>query len=67
METPPLFAIPICAGVTNTMGGIAIDGHGRIRRPDGTTIDGLYTARGTTGGHEGGGVLGYIGGLIVSR
>ena len=29
--TPPLFAIPICAGITNTMGGMAVDEHGRVR------------------------------------
>lgn len=64
IETPPFFAIPICAGITNTFGGIAIDGHGRVRRPDGTVIDGLYAAGGCTGGLEGGGALGYVGGLI---
>jgi fumarate reductase flavoprotein subunit len=64
IETPPFFAIPICAGITNTMGGIAIDGQGRVRRPDGSAIAGLYAAGGTTGGLEGGGALGYVGGLI---
>jgi fumarate reductase flavoprotein subunit len=64
IETPPFFAIPICAGITNTMGGIAIDGHGRVKRPDGSAIAGLYAAGGTTGGLEGGGALGYVGGLI---
>ena len=64
IETPPFFAIPICAGITNTMGGIAIDGHGRVKRPDGSTIAALYAAGGTTGGLEGGGALGYVGGLI---
>ena len=64
IETPPFFAIPICAGITNTMGGIAIDGHGRVRRPDGSVIAGLYAAGGCTGGLEGGGALGYVGGLI---
>jgi fumarate reductase flavoprotein subunit len=64
IETPPFFAIPICAGITNTMGGIAIDGNGRVKRPDGSTIIGLYAAGGTTGGLEGGGALGYVGGLI---
>ena len=57
IETPPFFAIPICAGITNTMGGIAIDGHGRVKRPDGSTIAGLYAAGGATGGLEGGGAL----------
>ncbi|HEY1342256.1 MAG TPA: FAD-dependent oxidoreductase [Bryobacteraceae bacterium] len=64
IETPPFFAIPICAGITNTMGGIAIDGHGRVKRPDGSAIAGLYAAGGATGGLEGGGALGYVGGLI---
>ncbi|HEY3910086.1 MAG TPA: FAD-dependent oxidoreductase [Stellaceae bacterium] len=64
IETPPFFAIPICAGITNTMGGIAIDRHGRVKRPDGSAIAGLYAAGGTTGGLEGGGALGYVGGLI---
>jgi fumarate reductase flavoprotein subunit len=63
IETPPIFAIPICAGITNTMGGIAIDGQGGVRRPDGSAIAGLYPAGGTTGGLEGGGALGYVGGL----
>ncbi len=64
IETPPFFAIPICAGITNTMGGIAIDGHGRVKRPDGATIAALYAAGGATGGLEGGGALGYVGGLV---
>lgn len=66
LETPPYFAIPICAGITNTMGGIAIDSHGRVKRPDGSIIPGLYAAGGATGGLEGGGAVGYVGGLIKS-
>ena len=64
IETPPFYAIPICAGITNTFGGIAIDGYGRVRRRDGSVIEGLYAAGGCTGGLEGGGALGYVGGLI---
>jgi len=64
IETAPFFAIPICAGITNTMGGIAIDGNGRVRRRDGSAIEGLYAAGGCTGGLEGGGAFGYVGGLI---
>jgi succinate dehydrogenase/fumarate reductase flavoprotein subunit len=64
IETPPFFAIPICTGITNTMGGIATDGHGRVKRADGSVIAGLYAAGGATGGLEGGGALGYVGGLI---
>jgi fumarate reductase flavoprotein subunit len=68
IEAPPFLAIPICPGITNTMGGIATDGHGRVRRADtaqpGSVIPGLYAAGGCTGGLEGGGALGYVGGLI---
>lgn len=66
IETPPYYAIPICAGITNTMGGIAIDGHARVLRRDGSVIPGLYAAGGATGGLEGGGAVGYVGGLIKS-
>ena len=64
IETPPFFAIPICAGITNTLGGIAIDSHGKVKWPDRSAIAGLYAAGGSTGGLEGGGALGYVGGLI---
>lgn len=64
IESAPFLAIPICPGITNTMGGIATDGHGRVCRPDGAPIAGLYAAGGATGGLEGGGTLGYVGGLI---
>lgn len=64
IREPPFFAIPLCTGITYTMGGIAIDGRGRVRRDDGTIIDGLYAAGSATGGLEGGAQVGYVGGLI---
>jgi succinate dehydrogenase/fumarate reductase flavoprotein subunit len=64
ISEPPFLAIPLCAGITNTMGGILIDGDGRALRGDGSAIEGLYAAGGATGGLEGGGALGYVGGLI---
>lgn len=60
---PPFFAVPVCAGITYTMGGVAIDGQCRVEHKDGGVIDGLYAAGSTTGGHEGGPVAGYTGGL----
>jgi fumarate reductase flavoprotein subunit len=60
---PPFFAAPLIAGVTYTMGGIAIDGAARVLHRDGGAIEGLYAAGSTTGGHEGGPRLGYTGGL----
>ena len=60
----PFYAIPLCAGITYTMGGITIDPHGRALRPDGTVFPGLYAAGSTTGGLDGGFACGYVGGLI---
>jgi fumarate reductase flavoprotein subunit len=59
----PFLAIPVCAGITYTMGGIVVDGGSRVLRPDGTSIKGLYAAGSTTGGLEGGPTVGYLGGL----
>ncbi len=72
IAAPPFLAIPVCAGITYTMGGIQVDGHSRVQRPDGETIAGLYAAGSNTGGLEGGGGAGadgrsstvaYLGGL----
>ena len=60
----PYSAIHICAGLTNTMGGIDIDAHCRVLKPDGNVIGGLYAAGSSTGGLEGGPNVGYVGGLI---
>ncbi len=64
IETPPFRAVPLAAGITVTMGGIAVDGAARVLRPDDTPIAGLYAAGSTAGGMEGGPRAGYIGGLI---
>lgn len=63
VERPPFYAAPLCAGITCTMGGIAIDAMARALREDDTPIEGLYAAGSTTGGIEGGELAGYIGGL----
>jgi len=63
ITTAPFLAIPACAGITYTMGGIAIDADARVRHRDGGTIPGLYAAGATTGGIEGGALIGYTGGL----
>ena len=60
----PFYAVPLCAGITYTMGGIAIDVHGRVLCNDGTVLRGLYAAGSTTGGVDGGPACGYVGGLI---
>ena len=64
IETPPFMAIPIAVGITATMGGILVGANMQVRNKNGGLIPGLFGAGGTTGGLEGGGTLGYIGGLI---
>ncbi len=64
IQRAPYYAVPLCAGITYTFGGIAIDEHGRVRRPDGAPIGGLYAAGASTGGLEGGDGGGYVGGII---
>lgn len=63
IATPPFRAVQACAGITYTMGGIAIDTHARALDESGAPIPGLYAAGSSTGGAEGGPLAGYIGGL----
>lgn len=63
---PPFYAIPMCAGITYTMGGPAIDGDARVLHKDGHVIDGLFAVGAASGGLEGGTNAGYVGGLIKS-
>lgn len=60
---PPFHAMPLCAGISYTMGGPAIDADARIVHRDGHPISGLYAAGAATGGLEGGIYSGYVGGL----
>jgi fumarate reductase flavoprotein subunit len=60
----PFMAIPVCPGITYTMGGISIDEHAQVLSDDGTPIPGLLAAGAATGGLEGGKDAGYIGGLM---
>lgn len=66
IEKAPFYAIPLAAGITYTMGGLAIDECSRMLRTDGTVIAGLYAAGNTVGGIEGGEKVGYVGGLCTS-
>lgn len=62
---PPYYAVPLCAGMTYTFGGIFTDGDGRVMSTRGAPIAGLYAVGATTGGLEGGSSGGgYVGGLI---
>jgi succinate dehydrogenase/fumarate reductase flavoprotein subunit len=63
---PPFYAVPMCAGITYTMGGIRVNEHACALRDDGTAIAGLYALGSSTGGLEGGPAVGYTGGLVKS-
>ena len=66
IRTPPFHAIRLCAGITYTMGGIAIDANCRVLNAVNVPIAGLYAAGCATGGLEGGEFIAYIGGLTKS-
>ena len=63
IRTAPFFAVPLCAGITYTMGGARHRCDARVQHRDGGAIAGLYAAGATIGGLEGGPVTGYTGGL----
>lgn len=60
---PPYFAIPVCPGITHTMGGIAVSPAGAVQDTQGRSIPGLFAAGSTVGGAEGGRRSFYLGGL----
>ena len=64
IRTAPFYAIPICAAITNTMGGIVVDGNGAVLDQSDTPMPGLFAAGSTVGGLDGGPNAGYVGGLI---
>lgn len=66
IRSPTLYALPVCAGVTYTMGGLLTDDKGRVLSQNNEPIEGLLAAGATTGGLEGGGFAGYSGGLSKS-
>ena len=66
VRTGPFYAVRLCAGISFTMGGIAIDASARVLANDQSPIPGLLAAGSCTGGIEGGPVAGYIGGLMKS-
>lgn len=64
IRTPPFHASPLAAGITYTMGGIAIDEWSRVLTPQRQVLRGLYAAGGSAGGIEGGERIAYVGGLV---
>jgi fumarate reductase flavoprotein subunit len=59
----PFHAVPLCAGVTGTMGGVVIDVHAQAQRQSESAFPGLYAVGTPVAGLEGGPRAGYVGGL----
>ena len=66
IANPPFYGLRLCAGLTFTMGGIAVDEVGRVLNERNEAIPGLYAAGCCTGGLDGGPSAGYVGGLAKS-
>ena len=60
---PPFRAIRAAAGITYSMGGLAIDREARVLDAERQPIPGLFAAGSATGGMEGGPRAAYLGGL----
>jgi succinate dehydrogenase/fumarate reductase flavoprotein subunit len=66
IRTAPFHAIPLCTGVTGTMGGVVINDRAQVLKPDGSVFSGLYAAGTPVAGLEGGPRAGYVGGISKS-
>jgi fumarate reductase flavoprotein subunit len=59
----PFHAVPVCAGITYTMGGVLTTARAEVRAAQGGIIPGLFAAGAAAGGIEGGEFIFYLGGL----
>jgi len=60
----PYYSIPMCVGITYTMGGLAVTPNSQVIHQNGEPIKGLYALGASSGGFEGGPEVTYVGGLI---
>lgn len=58
----PWFAARVNGALFHTQGGLAVDGHARVLREDGTALPNLFAAGGAARGISGPGAAGYIAG-----
>jgi fumarate reductase flavoprotein subunit len=58
----PYVAARVVPALFHTQGGLVVDGHARVLRPDGGPIDGLYASGGAAAGISGHGASGYLAG-----
>ncbi|MBT4489154.1 MAG: FAD-dependent oxidoreductase [Rhodospirillaceae bacterium] len=60
--TSPLHAIKVTGALFHTQGGLEIDRHARVLRPDGSALPNLYAGGGAACGVSGSQVWGYLSG-----
>ncbi|HET7400102.1 MAG TPA: FAD-binding protein [Intrasporangium sp.] len=58
----PFAAVRVVPALFHTQGGLVVDGHARVLRPDGDPIPGLYASGGAAEGISGHGAAGYLAG-----
>lgn len=59
---PPYHGAMVTGTLAHTQGGLKVDVHGRVLRPDGSVIRNLYAGGGTAAGISGDGPDGYLSG-----
>jgi len=59
---PPLYGALITGALAHTQGGLVVDVHARVLRPDGSFIPNLHAGGGTAAGISGDGPEGYLSG-----
>ena len=59
---PPFYGAVITGALAHTQGGLQVDIHARVLRPDGSVIGNLYAGGGTAAGISGDGPDGYLSG-----
>jgi len=58
----PYYGAKVTGALAHTQGGLKVDVHARVLRPDGTVIPNLYAGGGTAAGISGDGPDGYLSG-----
>jgi fumarate reductase flavoprotein subunit len=58
----PYYGAKVTGALAHTQGGLKVDIHARVLRPDGTAIPNLYAGGGTAAGISGDGPDGYLSG-----
>ena len=58
----PYFGVKVTGALFHTQGGLVVDDHARVVRPDGSVIEGLYAGGGAAESISGHGASGYMSG-----